>query len=89
MSRTNTACREYVSVSLTQLVENGRDDVMLVADDTRFGQHDSETSECPCQKLQVGILCLARENLVADDQDTGRDRFVHICCSQVIATCTG
>ena len=71
MSRADAAGREYVGVFGAAFVDVVHDRRCFVAHDASFLELDAELRELETEELQVGILSLAGQYLVADDQNAG------------------
>ena len=74
--RTDAARREHV-VELRPHGADGVDDRLLhVGNDPRLTHANAPFVQLDCNVAQVGVLCSARQDFVADDQHAGGDDLV-------------
>src|SRR5690242_15046649 len=73
MGRADTAGRKDIVKAAPHFVDRGHNDVVVVRNDPRLAQPDPGFAQTLCEKCQIGILRAVRQDLVADDQDTGGD----------------
>ena len=70
--RPDAAGREHISKLAARFVDVADDRGGLVAHDAALGEANAELRELETQELQIRILRLTRQDLVADDEHAGR-----------------
>ena len=68
---------EHVGELAARLVQMPNDRVGLVAHDSTLGETNAELGELETEELQVRVLRLAGQDLVADDEHAGRRLAAH------------
>ncbi len=77
VGRPDAAGGEHIGIAAAQGVQRFDDGVLVVGDDPDLFQVDADIGQVLGDIADVLVLGPARQNLVADHQDAGRDDLAH------------